>query len=158
MNVEFYQIIKLLHIVGAIIFIGNIIVTAVWKVLADRTRQPEVVAFGQRLVTLTDFAFTGLGAAIIFITGFAMIGIFGVSVFEVKWITWGFVLFIISGLIWATILIPVQVKQARLARTFQKSGTIPEQYWRLGRIWVRVGFFATLLPLVNLYFMVFKPV
>jgi hypothetical protein len=43
-----------------------------------------------------------------------------------------------------------------MARTFAPGGQIPEGYWRLGRraIW---GTIATLLPLANLYFMVFKP-
>ena len=35
-----------LHILGVVIFLGNIIVTAVWKVLADRTRNPAVVGYG----------------------------------------------------------------------------------------------------------------
>jgi hypothetical protein len=50
-----------LHILGVVLFLGNIVVTAVWKVLADRTRNPAVVAYAQRLVTVTDIAFTATG-------------------------------------------------------------------------------------------------
>jgi uncharacterized membrane protein len=50
-----------LHILGVVLFLGNIIVTAVWKTLADRTKNPSVVAYAQRLVTVTDVAFTATG-------------------------------------------------------------------------------------------------
>jgi len=36
-------------------FLGNIIVTGWWKLMADRTRDPRVIAFAQRQVTTTDY-------------------------------------------------------------------------------------------------------
>lgn len=44
----------LVHVVGVVLFIGNIVVTAVWKTLADQTKEPSVIAFAQRIVTITD--------------------------------------------------------------------------------------------------------
>lgn len=64
-----YLLLKSLHILGAVIFLGNIIVTGWWKVMADRTRNPVVIAFAQRQVTLTDFIFTGGGVVLILATG-----------------------------------------------------------------------------------------
>ena len=49
------------HLLGVVLFLGNILVTAMWKLLADRTRAPGVVAYAQRVVTITDFAFTAPG-------------------------------------------------------------------------------------------------
>jgi Predicted integral membrane protein (DUF2269) len=74
-----------------------------------------------------------------------------------RWLTWGMGLFISSGVIWVAILIPVQIKQAHLAREFATSGNIPERYWFLGKLWIWFGTAATLLPLNNIYWMVFKP-
>lgn len=153
-----YQLLKMLHIFGAIIFIGNIVVTAVWKAMADRTRDARIVAFGQRLVTLTDLIFTSIGAALVFITGFFMAYWYYDDFLTIKWIAWGLGLFMISALIWLTALIPIQIKQAQLARRFSGNGQIPDEYWRLGRLWMILGSLATLLPLINIYFMVFKPV
>jgi uncharacterized membrane protein len=59
--------------------------------------------------------------------------------------------------IWIAILIPTQVVQARQARAFAAGGPIPETYWRHSRRWAIWGTIATLLPLANLYVMVFKP-
>lgn len=152
-----YFLLKFLHILGGTIFIGNIIVTAFWKVMADRTRDPNIVAFGQRLVNLTDFLFTSLGAFTLLITGLMMANTFSEDVWAIRWVAWGLGLFLVSGMIWALILFPVQVKQAWLSRSFSEDGQIPDHYWRLGRIWITFGVLAILLPLFNVYFMVFKP-
>lgn len=50
-----YLTLKSLHILRAVIFLGNIIVTGWWKVMADRSRDLKIIAFAQRQVTLTDF-------------------------------------------------------------------------------------------------------
>jgi uncharacterized membrane protein len=49
-----FETFKVIHLLGVILFLGNIIVTGVWKVLADHTGEPRIIAYTQRLVTLTD--------------------------------------------------------------------------------------------------------
>jgi uncharacterized membrane protein len=146
-----------LHILGVVLFLGNIIVTAVWKLLADRTRNPPVVAYAQRLVTVTDIAFTATGAALIVVAGQVMAREFGGVFSGPAWLLWGWSLFIASGVIWLAVLIPIEVMQERLARRFRNAPTIPDRYWRLSLLWAVFGVIATVLPLVNLYLMVFKP-
>ena len=145
------------HIFGVVLFLGNLVVTALWKTLADRTKNPPVVAYGQRLVTITDFAFTATGAVLIIVAGQVMAQDYGGVFSGPAWLTWGWSLFIASGVIWLTILIPIEVLQARLARGFRGGGSIPDRYWRLSRLWAIFGAIATALPLVNLYLMVVKP-
>ena len=151
-----YQLLKAIHLLGVTIFLGNIIVTAVWKVLADQTKSPAIVAYAQRLVTITDFIFTAVGAALIIISGRIMSTTFG-EIADVLWLSWGWWLFIASGLIWLLLLIPIQIKQAKLAKIFATQKTIPESYWVLSKYWAVFGVIATILPFVNLYFMVFQP-
>jgi uncharacterized membrane protein len=152
-----YLLLKSLHLLGVIIFLGNIIITGFWKVMADRTKDLKIAAFAQRQVTLTDFVFTTGGVALTFLTGEGIVRLMNLSYSNTHWLRWGLWLFIASGIIWVVVLIPIQIKQAKLARRFTDEGNIPIQYWRLGRIWVAFGAVATLLPLVNLYWMVFKP-
>ena len=83
----------LVHVVGVVLFIGNIVVTAVWKLLADRTRTPAVVAYAQRLVTVTDVAFTAMGAALIAVSGPILAEDVG-GISGPTWLTIGFALFI----------------------------------------------------------------
>jgi uncharacterized membrane protein len=146
-----------LHILGVVLFLGNIIVTAAWKMLADRTQSPPVVAYAQRLVTITDVAFTATGVVLIIVSGQVLADDFGGVFSGPTWLTIGWSLFIASGVIWLGVLIPVEVMQARLARQFRDWPTIPDRYWRLSMIWAVFGAVATLLPLANLYLMVFKP-
>ena len=151
-----YQLLKSLHLLGVMIFLGNIIVTAVWKMLADKTRTPAIVAYAQRLVTITDFAFTAVGVLLILVSGRMMASRFG-EIGDVLWLSWGWWLFITSGVIWVLILIPIQIKQTKLAKIFSTKEEIPENYWTLSKYWAVFGIIATIVPLINLYLMVFKP-
>lgn len=151
-----YLWLKTLHLLGVVLFLGNIIVTGWWKNMADMTKSPLVIAFAQRQVTLTDFVFTGGGVIILLVAGMLNVYLHDMS-YATKWLGHGMAIFLISGLIWAVILIPVQIKQAKMARLFEVSGVIPAEYWRLCTIWNVFGVLATIIPLLNLYYMVFKP-
>ena len=152
-----YLAFKVIHLLGVVLFLGNIIVTAVWKALADQTLEPRTIAYAQRLVTVTDWIFTFSGVVLILVGGYGMVASGGLAPLGQTWLVWGQGLFIASAIIWVLFLIPTQIAQARMARAFAQGGPIPESYWRLGRRWAIWGTIATLLPLANLYFMVFKP-
>jgi uncharacterized membrane protein len=152
-----YPLLKSLHILGVILLMGNIIVTAWWKLMADKTKDPSVIAFAQRQVILTDLVFTAPGALLAVTAGDSMAYGFMANTWDIQWLTWGRSLFIASGIIWITVLIPTQIKQARLARNFAQGKAIPDEYWKLSKHWNIFGAIAVLLPLVNIYWMVFKP-
>jgi len=151
-----YLLLKSIHHLGVVLFLGNFVVTAVWKILADKTQSPAVVAYAQRVVTINDFTFTPVSVLLILITGELMATKFG-EISDVFWLSWGMWLFITSGVIWVLILVPIQIKQAKLARSFSSENEIPESYWSLSKYWIVFGVIATILPFANLYFMVFKP-
>lgn len=152
-----YATYKSIHLLGVVLFLGNIIVTGVWKVMADRTANPFIVGFAQRLVTLTDWIFTTSGVVILLIGGYGMAHVGGLDTQKTSWLIIAQSLFIASGIIWLFIVIPLQIWQARIARTFENGGTIPPLYWRLNHHWLIWGLIATVLPLANLYVMVAKP-
>jgi uncharacterized membrane protein len=152
-----YLILKSVHILGVVLFLGNIIVTAWWKVMADRNGDPKVIAFAQRQVVLTDVVFTAGGVLLIVIGGVGNAVRSHMDLVHTEWLFWGRWLFTASGLIWLFVLIPVQVLQARIARRFEFKAPIPSLYWQLNRIWMTSGVIAILLPLANIYWMVFKP-
>ncbi len=158
-----YETWKIIHLFGIMIFMGNIIITGWWKVMADRTRDPAIVAFAQRQVTVTDFLFTAGGGAILLTAAFGMVAQLADGgsplqvIYATTWLNWGYWLFIASGVIWVVVLIPVQIVQAKMARAFADGGDIPDAYWRLGLVWGLFGLVAILLPLANIYWMVVKP-
>jgi uncharacterized membrane protein len=152
-----YLWLKLIHIVGVMFFMGNIIITGWWKNMADATKNPQIIAFAQRQVTLTDYIFTFGGILILAIAGFANAYLHEMS-YSISWLKYGIIYFLLSGAVWLFILIPVQAKQAKMARLFAVSNEIPDQYWRLCTIWNLFGLLAIFLLLATVYFMVMKPV
>jgi uncharacterized membrane protein len=152
-----YAAFKIVHLFGVVLFLGNIIVAAFWKELADRTGDARIIAYAQRLVTFTDWVFTGGGIVLLLIGGYGMAYVADLSLYGQRWLIWGQGLFIASGIIWFAVLIPTQVAQARQAHAFADGGIIPESYWALGRRWKFWGFIASVLPLANLYVMIVKP-
>ena len=106
-------ILKALHILGACIFIGNIIVSGFWKVLADRTKDVSVIQYATKLVNLTDMIFTGVGATLLIVSGHMLAENFG-GILSQQWIIQSYVLFGVSGILWVACLVPIQIKQANL--------------------------------------------
>lgn len=143
---------KSLHILGSSLFLGNIIVSAFWKVLADRTGNYSVIRFATRLVNVTDAVFTGLGATLLLVTGHLLAGNYG-GILSNDWILWSYVLFGVSGAIWIAVLIPIQFRQAQMLR-MSPTEEIPKEYYRLTRLWTLAGILATLFPLPAVYLMV----
>jgi uncharacterized membrane protein len=153
-----YLLLKTLHIVGVVLFLGNIVVTGWWKAMADRTGNPVVIAFAQRQVTLTDWVLTAAGALLVAGTGLGNAALHDMDYLHIRWLSWGYGLFVLSGVIWVMVLIPIQIAQARLAHAFAAGGAIPGRYWTLNRLWYVFGVTATLIPFANIYWMVYKPV
>lgn len=152
-----YEFFKSVHLLGVIILLGNVTVTAVWKVFADRTGDAVVVAFAQRLVTLTDFSLTMSGITLVIGGGYGMALVAGINPFAPGWLVWGQLLFVLSGLIWLGILVPLQIRQARAARAFVPEAPVPEPYRRDARRWIVWGIIATLPLFAAVWVMTAKP-
>jgi uncharacterized membrane protein len=152
-----YLFLKTIHIIGVVLFLGNIIVTAWWKTAADRTRDARVVAFAQRQVARTDFVFTAGGAALLLAGGVGNALAHEMDFLAISWMAWSFYLFLAAAAIWIGVLVPTQIEQGRLAAEFGRSGQIPAEYWRLARRWNLFGALALLLPVIALVLMVYKP-
>ena len=156
-GVTHYDVYKILHLLGVVVLMGNVTITAFWKVFADRTGDPRIIAFGQRLVTATDWVFTLGGIVLIYAGGIGAMLVGGFDFLDTSWLVWGQVLFAVSGLIWLVVLVPVQIRQARQARDFAQGGEIPGSYRALGRRWLAWGIIATLPLLAAVWVMVAKP-
>ncbi|MBC7841620.1 MAG: DUF2269 domain-containing protein [Gemmatimonadaceae bacterium] len=148
---------KVVHLLGVILLVGNVTATSVWKVFADRTNNPQVVAFAQRLVTVTDWFLTVPGIVLILIGGFGSAASAGIAPFKAPWLQISELLFVAAGLIWVAILIPLQMRQARAARIFEYGMSVPAGYRRDARLWLWWGILATLLLLIAVVVMVVKP-
>ena len=152
-----YPFFKFLHIFGVVLFVGNIIVTALWKTRADGSGDPATVAFAQRTVAQADWVFTLPGIGLVLIGGYAMAATRPFPLHGLPWLEWGQVLFYASALIWLLVLVPTQRRLVKVSEATRRSGVADPQFTRLSRRWAMWGGLATLLPLIVLYLMVTKP-
>jgi len=150
-----YEIAKFLHITGVVMLMGNITVTAIWKFFADRTQRPEVLAFAQKLVTYTDWSMTVWGVVLLMAGGYFMV-VFANWPLTQHWLLWSQALFVAAGLIWLLVLVPLQVRQAKLARQFS-GDDVGDEYRQLSRRWLIWGLISTVPLLVATWLMIAKP-
>jgi len=147
---------KFVHLLGVVLLVGNVTVTSVWKVFADRTREPRTIAFAQRLVTGTDWSFTGGGIVLMIGGGYGMALGAGLSLTGAPWLFWSQVMTLVSGLLWLGVLLPIQVKQARIIAALEGDQPLPERYRRLSRHWIFWGVLSTLPLAVAMWMMIAK--
>ena len=152
-----YYTLLFVHYTGVILLVGNITVTAVWKVFANRTGDARIIAFGQRLVTGTDFGLTIPGIVLTMAGGYGCAVLMGYPLFEDMWLIASQALFVLAGLIWLGILVPIQVRQARIARGFEQGGEVSDEYRALSRRWITWGLISTVPMVAVLWLMVVKP-
>jgi uncharacterized membrane protein len=142
-----YEALKFIHITGVVMLLGNVTATAIWKFFADRSGNPVVIAFAQRLVTLTDISLTLWGIILMIVGGYGALLVAHISPFEGEWLVYSQVCFVVSGMIWLFVLLPLQIRQARAARAFRDGGPIPESYYSDCRLWIIWGLIS-FAPLV----------
>jgi uncharacterized membrane protein len=152
-----YNVLKFIHVLGVIILVGNVTITAFWKVLADMTKDARIIAHAQRGVSVADWIFTLAGIFLIMVGGYGAALTKDLPLFSSFWLVAGQILFGVSGVIWLGLLVPLQIRQGRAARKFAEGGEVPPDYWRDAKSWLVWGIVATVPLVASVYFMVDKP-
>jgi uncharacterized membrane protein len=153
-----YLILKLVHVLAVIVFLGNIIVGAFWKAQADRTRDPRVIAHTLSGIILADRIFTIPAVIVLFLAGFATAGIGHINVFTTGWTLWGLGLFIIAGICFGPVSRAQRALRDLTAAAASGGSLDWEQYERVSRTWNVFGTIATIVPLIAVAIMIIKPV
>jgi uncharacterized membrane protein len=140
-----------MHIFGAILFLGNILATAVWASLARRDGRPDILRLASRGIAITDLIFTTPGAILLLLNG----GIVGTPYFKTAapWLLVSIGLFVLTVVLWLAFLVPAQKRLLRLSEQEE----IPDEWHVALKAWFRWGGPAALLPIVILVLMVLKP-
>jgi uncharacterized membrane protein len=153
-----YFILKSLHILAVVLFLGNIVTGVFWKAHGDRAGTLAARAQALDGVIRSDRWFTLPGVMVIILTGVLLAMTLGLPLLSTRWIGWSLVLFGISGVVFSARVGPLQKKllanvQAGMAGAWNES-----EYQSLSRAWQAWGWLATGAPVVALVLMVTKPV
>lgn len=144
------------HVFGAVLLVGNIVTAAFWKLRADWQGQPVVIHSAVKNVMAADMVFTLPGIVMILVSGSLMAEKAGYSLSGWNWLTLSLLLFAVTGVLWAAVLLPLQRSMIRLSRRAMETGTISTAYRRVSAMWAVFGTAATLLPVAILYLMIAK--
>jgi len=152
-----YLLLKSLHVLSVVLFLGNIILGVFWKFHADRNGSLQGRALAIEGIIRSDRWFTLPGVAAIIVTGVWMATLAHMPIVKTRWLFWALILFGVSGVAFQVFVAPLQKKllanvRAGLAGTWNES-----EYRRLSRAWEFWGAVATLTPTGSLFLMVLKP-
>lgn len=149
-------IVKWIHIVSSTLLFGTGIGTAYYFARAVMTKDARLVASVGRMVVQADWMFTATSGIVQAITGIHLAVHLGYD-FGQFWIRTAIALYIVALLCWLPV-VWLQIKLTRLAREAATAGrTLPDQFWRLYRIWFALGWPAFLALLAVFCLMVAKP-
>ena len=149
-----YQLLKLIHLFAVIIFMGNIITGLFWKMHADGTKNAAIIAHTMRGLIRADRWFTIPGVVVITAAGVFAAMQAGLPLLRTGWIFWSIVAFSLSG-------VAVGWKVAPLQKELLRMSTGTDLDWTTYRSkslqWELWGLFATIMPLIAVVLMVWKP-
>ncbi|MBV8068175.1 MAG: DUF2269 family protein [Candidatus Eremiobacteraeota bacterium] len=146
-----YLILKLVHVAGVVLFLGNITVGVFWKSYADRTGNAAIMASTMDGIIAADRVFTIPGIIILLIGGVGAALVGKIPFLSTGWLLWGIVAFILSGLAFG----PLSRAQRKIS-VAAHAGNF-EEYETLSKGWTLWGTIALLLPIVAFVLMILKP-
>jgi len=148
---------KLLHVVAVIVFMGNISLGIFWKDIADRSRDPRIMAHTLRGIILADRRFTIPAIIVIVVGGVATAIAEQIPMLATGWILWSIALFVVSGIAFGPVS-RAQREMAALATEGVKTGALDETRYRtFSASWNVWGLIALVAPAIAVALMVLKP-
>lgn len=148
---------KLVHIVGVVMFLGNITTGLFWAAHAHRQHDFRTIASTFDGIIRSDRWFTVPGVVAILAGGFVMAINGGFPLLGTGWIFWPLVLFSVSGAGFAIWVAPLQKKIRALVSTTSQTDESWREYHALYKRWERWGFIAWVAPVFALIIMILKP-
>ena len=155
--IDWIELIRLLHVLGACELIGTGAGIAFFMVMAHRTNDPHLIAHTASVVVIADWIFTTTAVIAQPLTGVLLALQIGWPLTE-SWIAASIALYIFIGLFWLPV-VWIQHRLRDLARDAATRRTdLPPAYHRLFRIWFACGFPAFFAVLAILWLMIARPV
>jgi uncharacterized membrane protein len=151
-----YIVAKWLHILSSTLLFGLGLGTAFHFFIVSRSRDPRAVAVMARSMVLADWLFTT--STIIFqpLSGFYLMHLMELP-FTARWISWSILLYLLAGACWLPV-VWIQLRLRALAHhAVATNQELPEEFWRLRKIWIALGIPAFVALVIVFYLMVAKP-
>ena len=153
---EWAELLRWLHIVGATVLLGTGGGIAFFMVMAQRTGDVRIIAHTASTVVLADWMFTATAVIAQPLTGALLADQLGWSLLE-GWIVLSLGLYVLVGAFWLPVVY-IQHRLRDLARQAVRDGaSLPAEYTRLYRTWFVCGFPAFFSVLAIIWLMITRP-
>jgi len=146
-----YLVLKLVHLAGVLLFLGNITVGVFWKAYADRTRNATIMGSTMDGIIAADKIFTIPGIVILLAGGIGAAIVGRIPILSTGWLFWGIVAFVLSGLAFG----PLSRAQKRIS-VAAHAGNLQE-YEEQSKGWTFWGSLALIFPIIAFVIMILKP-
>lgn len=144
---------KILHILGVVIFMGNMIVGPIWFLFAYYSKDKHLLKFANKLLQLTDMYLTIPGVALTVLNGLSLASAFGGTQNQ----PWLFYSMILLFIMWA-LSIPLIYYQEQMYKTIEEE---PDNEDKIHSILIKWGILGTIVmlpPTIVFYLMIVKTV
>lgn len=145
-------LLKTAHVLGAILFVGNVIVTGIWSGIFWRARHTHDFQHAARAIVITDWWFTLGAGALLTSSGVTLALLRGLPLWGTPWIRQALVALAVSTLLWLVVLVPAQRVMVR-HRGGADDAALVRAYGR----WNVWGWTATVPLVYAVWCMVAKP-
>jgi len=152
---EYYLILKLIHILAAVVVTGTGAGIAFFMFMANRSNNPQAIYITAKHVILGDWIFTTPAVITQIITGILLMNMQGYS-FSAAWFYWVVGLFSFIGICWLPVL-RIQYKLRELAKISVDSNLVTPEFKSLMKTWTLLGIPAFTAIIGIFWLMVFKP-
>jgi len=133
-----YLLLKTLHVLTSMVFLGTGFGSAWTKLRADRSGDPRTILWAQREIVRADALFTIPAGVLLPVTGVAMATVGGMPL-SLPWLAFGFAGYTVSGLCWLPAAF-LQVRMRRLAETaLREASPLPAAFHKANLAWALLG-------------------
>lgn len=148
-------LIKTIHVLGAMVFLGTGAGSAWYKMRASRTDDARVTAWCDVEIVRADWIFTVPAGVTMPLTGALLVHLNGMS-WTTPWILIGLLGYAIAGVFWLPAAW-LQIRMRELSTRAAAAGEpLPAAYARAQRAWTLLGVPSFLAAIVTIWVMVAK--
>lgn len=151
-----YNWIKVLHVISAAALFGTGIGTAMYMLLANKTKDTKLISMTTKNVVRADWIFTGIAGFLQPITGLTMIIIkpYPITTF---WVMFSILGYFIAAFCWFPVAY-IQVKLYNIAKVSCEQNTqLPPHYYSYYRTWLTLGWPAFIVLIAVFFLMSNRP-
>jgi len=152
-----YSHARFLHIAAATLFLANAVVGILWEKRSLASGSKEIILHTYNTVAFLDSRFSSPLIILSLLGGLSLTFSSG-ELWQIGWLSVGFLLFLLSGIFWIVSDIPTQYRIKQLISGLKpEDQTLPDELTRLLklRLWISM---AGVIPLIIVFIlMVYKP-